>query len=147
MTKLRIRKVTIQHTLAVISLVFGGVLLVTGSLNGNHAAIQLKLKPGASQTVSISDVDLLKKQYPNQLRVVEFADDNRCTNQIAAIQFQKCYSTNQLLDLKWTRKTFSTAVKRPLVIYSQDKTTQKQATDLLTRYGYQVNILAEDATG
>ncbi len=136
-------KVKLPKLLAGIAVLLGGLLMIAGILNGNHVTRTININKEAIQTVSLADVELLKQQYRNKIKIIEFESDQKCLKNIATFKFQKCYKIAQLKDIKWLRKAFST-MKKPVVIFSQNKNDRVYIAAYLEEYGYNVKVLIDD---
>jgi hypothetical protein len=140
---LKIKNIKFNQALVGLSLFLCAILMITGMVNGNTAAIAVDSAIDTLQTISLSEVQVLKHRYKNKIKIVEFASGNNCLKNIGDFKFQKCYSFSQLKDVKWLRKAFST-IKRPVVIYAENEQDRNYATSVLTYYGYNVQVLVED---
>ena len=141
----KFKNIKVNHALVGLSLFLGALLMVTGIVNGNMAAVPKNLKFDSQQTVSFSDVDILKSKFKNKLKIVEFTSNEGCLNTFENLKFQKCYPISQLENLKWIRKSFS-SVKRPVVIYAQMEQDRDYAASVLSYFGYNVQVLTDDAS-
>ena len=139
---LKIINIKLNHALVGLSLFLGGILMITGIVNGNTAAVPMNLKSDIKQTVSFADINLLKSKFKNRIKIVEFTNKQNCLDTVSNLKFQKCYSSSQLENIKWVRKSFS-SVKKPVVIYAQVEKDRDYAASVLSYYGYNVQVLTE----
>jgi len=141
----KLKNIKLNHALVALSLFLGGILMITGIASGNRAAVPMNLKYDVSQTVSFSDLNILRTKFKNRLKIVEFTSNKVCLDTVANLKFQKCYSLSELENVKWVRKSFS-SVKKPVVIFAQVEKDRDYAASVLNYYGYNVQVLTEAAS-